>query len=137
MLTKFVPRWQSISQCELFTAYTALANEEEQFRDADVLWYIDNISAAMALIKGASAKADLSAIAVAIHALFARLNCRVWVEFVESASNPADGLSRAGLEDPWTRAQGWQLKEVPCPAFFQMESALVDSVAAIMHGAIP
>jgi len=61
----------------------------------------------------------------------------VWIVYVESASNPADGLSRAGLEDPWTRAQGWQLKEVPCPMFFQMESALVDSIDAIVNGAIP
>jgi hypothetical protein len=137
VLKKFLPKRQQISQCELFTAYTAIANEAEQFRDADVLWYIDNISACMALIKGASAKADLTAIAVAIHAVFARLNCRVWIEYVESASNPADGLSRAGLEDPWTRAQGWQLKEVPCPMFFQMESALVDSIDAIVNGAIP
>ena len=137
VLKKFLPKKQQISQCELFTAYTAIANEEEKFRDADVLWYIDNVSAAMALIKGASAKADLSAMAVAIHAIFARLNCRVWVEYVESASNPADGLSRDGLGDAWTRAQGWQLKTVPCPAFFQMDSAIVESVVAIVHGAIP
>ena len=57
--------------------------------------------------------------------------------YVESASNPADGLSRAGLEGAWTRAQGWQLKEVPCPAFFRVETALVDSVEAIVAGAIP
>ena len=94
-------------------------------------------SAAMALIKGASAKADLSAITVAIHAVFARLRVRVWIEYVESASNPADGLSRAGLEDAWTLAQGWTLKEVPCPAFFDMDSALVDSVDAILSGALP
>ena len=91
----------------------------------------------MAIIKGASGKADLSAIAVAIHAVFAKLNIRVWVEYVESASNPADGLSRAGLEDAWTNAQGWTLKEVPCPDFFQMESATADSIEAIVSGAIP
>ena len=61
----------------------------------------------------------------------------VWVEYVESASNPADGLSRAGLEDPWTVAQGWQLREVDCPAFFDMDSALVDSIESIVTGALP
>ena len=91
----------------------------------------------MALIKGSSAKADISAIAVALHAIFARLGVRVWIEFVESASNPADGLSRAGLEDAWTRAQGWTLKEVPCPEFFRMESATVDSVQSIVTAALP
>ena len=101
-----------------------------------VVRFVDNVSAAMALIKGASAKADLSAIAVAIHAVFARLRVRVWVEYVESASSPADGLSRAGLEDAWTRAQGWTLKEVPCPDFFRMETATVDSLRAIVDGAL-
>ena len=74
---------------------------------------------------------------MAIHAVFAKLNIRVWVEYVESASNPADGLSRAGLEDAWTRAQGWTLKEVPCPDFFHMESATADSIEAIVSAAIP
>ena len=118
-------------------AYTALANEAEVFRDADLIWYIDNISAAMAIIKGASGKADLGGIAVAIHAVFARLNIRVWVEYVESASNPADGLSRAGLEDTRTLAQGSSIKGVSCPKFFQMEATTVDSIEAIVSSAIP
>ena len=91
----------------------------------------------MALIKGSSAKADMTAIAVALHAVFARLGVRVWVEYVESASNPADGLSRAGLEDPWTRALGWTLKKVPCPSLFDMETATVDSVQSIVTAALP
>jgi hypothetical protein len=61
----------------------------------------------------------------------------VWVEYVESASNPADGLSRAGLEDAWTKAQGWTFKEVPCPKFFQMETASVDSIQSIIDAALP
>ena len=77
------------------------------------------------------------AIAVAIHAVFARLGCRVWIEYVESASNPADGLSRDGLNNAWTIAQGWTLKEVPCPSFFDMDSALVDSIESIVTGALP
>ena len=91
----------------------------------------------MAIIEGASAKADLSAIYVATRAVFAYLRCRVWIEYVDSASNPADRLSRAGLEDAWARAQGWALKEVPCPAFFDVDSALVDSVDATVSGALP
>jgi hypothetical protein len=83
------------------------------------------------------AKADTSAIAVALRAIFARLGARVWVEYVESASNPADGLSRAGLEDAWTKAQGWTLKEVPCPNLFQMETASVDSIQSIVDAALP
>ena len=91
----------------------------------------------MAIIKGASAKADLCAITVALHALFARLGARVWIEYVESASNPADGLSRDGIEDAWTVAQGWTLKQVPCPSFFDMDTALVDSVRSIVTATVP
>ena len=90
-------------------------------------------------IRGTGTKplADISAIAVALHAISARLGVRVWVEYVESASNPADGLSRAGLEDAWTKAQGWTLKEVPCPKLFQMETASVDSIQSIVDAALP
>ena len=74
---------------------------------------------------------------MALHAIFARLGVRVWIEYVESASNPSDGLSRAGLEDAWTVAQGWTLKEVPCPSFFGMDAALVESVQSIVSAALP
>ena len=36
----------------------------------------------------------------------------VWFEWIDSHSNPADGLSRLGLKDPWTLKQGWTLQEV-------------------------
>ena len=137
VLKKFLPTRQQINQCELFTAYVLIANEAHVIQGADVIWYIDNMNAVMALIKGASAKADLSAIAVALHAVFARLGVRVWLEYIETASNPSDGLSRAGIEDAWTLAQGWTLKEVPCPELFQMESALVDSIQSIVTAALP
>ena len=53
-----------VSAVEVCTGYL------DRIQDADVIWFIDNISAAMALIKGASTKADLSAMAVALHAIF-------------------------------------------------------------------
>ena len=59
------------------------------------------------------------------------------MEYIETASKPSDGLSRAGIEDAWTLAQGWTLKEVPCPECFQMESALVDSIQSIVTAALP
>ena len=133
----FLQKWQQLSQCELFTAHVLIANEGHAIQGADVIWYIDNMSAVMALIKGTSAKADLAAIAVALHAVFARLGARVWVEYIETASNPSDGWSRAGLEDAWTLAQGWTLKEVPCPEFVHMGSALVDSIQSIVTAGLP
>ena len=43
------------------------------------------------------------------HLLWLHLGSRVWIEWVDSASNPSDGLSRLGLQDPWTRMQDWAL----------------------------
>ena len=38
-----------------------------------------------------------------------------WHEWIDSDSNPADGLSRDGLQDEWTLNQGWDLAEYPYP----------------------
>ena len=51
----------------------------------------------------------MTAIVQTAHLLWLHLGTRVWIEWIDSASNPADGLSRAGLQDPWTQAQGWEL----------------------------
>ena len=59
----------------------------------------------------------------AIHLLQAVLNVRVWVEWIDSASNPADGLSRGGLEDGWTQQQGWLLSEGTQPPWEHLEEA--------------
>ena len=37
---------------------------------------------------------------------------RLWFDWVDSESNPAGRLSRAGLGDPWTCAQDWVLTEL-------------------------
>ena len=38
-----------------------------------------------------------------------------WFEWIDSDSNPADGLSRDGLLDQWTIQQGWELLEFGQP----------------------
>ena len=49
------------------------------------------------------------------HMLWQDLGAHVWLEWIDSKSNPADGLSRLGLSDPWTRQQPWRLEESPVP----------------------
>ena len=44
-----------------------------------------------------------------------RLEIRAWFEWVDSESNPSDGLSRLGLECQWTQPQCWSLSEVVSP----------------------
>ena len=49
------------------------------------------------------------------HLLWATLGCRVWIEWIDSDSNPSDGLSRKGMTDPWTQKQKWILSSVELP----------------------
>lgn len=48
-------------------------------------------------------------------AMFAALGCRAWFERVPSDDNPADVLSRDGLDDPYVaemvRTGKWKLRE--------------------------
>ena len=40
------------------------------------------------------------------------LKAKVRFEWIDSESNPADGLSRAGLADEWTLRQPWQCTDL-------------------------
>ena len=50
-------------------------------------------------------------IAMSLHMLSIHLNVRIWFEWIDSDSNPADGLSREGPDDAWTLQQAWQVEE--------------------------
>ena len=89
-----------IGQGELLAGPLALTIAPRKFEHRDVYWFIDNVSACSALIKGSSPKEDSSALALVAGLLAARLGCRVWVEYVHTSQNPADRLSRGGYKDP-------------------------------------
>ena len=84
-------------------------------RGLDMNWCIDNEGAAAAAIRGASTQGDVDHFVQVAHLLWMMLECRVWIEWIDSKSNPADGLSRLGLLDPWTQNQGWELSEAAQP----------------------
>ena len=37
------------------------------------------------------------------------------VEWIDSESNPSDGLSRSGAIDEWTLTQGWNIRDARVP----------------------
>ena len=78
---------------------------EEAFIGRDVLWFVDNKATAGALLKGTARPEDVDDMVGAIHGLCARYNIRVWWEWVDSASNSSDGLSREGSALAAPRAQ--------------------------------
>ena len=115
VVESWIPRRQQIFPAEAFAAYAALWHHREALAGQDLLLFVDNEAAASALIRGASSQDDVGAIVQAFHWLAAKIGCRVWIEWVDSESNPSDGLSHLGVEDPWTVSQDWELQEAVQP----------------------
>ena len=60
-----------------------------------------------------------------------------WYEWIDSDSNPADGLSRDGVSDQWTMSQGWELTELPPMAFRKVIEYMNQETVQRIIGAAP
>eukprot|EP00435_Cladocopium_sp_Y103_P000858 s5581_g1.t1 len=109
------PRAQQIYPGETLAAVVVPALYPDVLTNQDCIWFIDNEASAAALIRASTSESDVLVLVQQAHLQFNELNLRVWFEWVDTESNPADGLSRDGLRDPWTLSQGWQLQEFPFP----------------------
>eukprot|EP00438_Fugacium_kawagutii_P009809 Skav220335 [mRNA] locus=scaffold6168:50559:51230:+ [translate_table: standard] len=118
------PRTQQIYPGETLATLVVPCIHPQFFQDSDVLWFIDNEASAAALIRATSDEPDVLILVQQSHLQFQALNSRPWVEWVDSESNPSDGLSRLGLSDEWTRRQPWLLSEHPFPALLDPDSFL-------------
>ena len=112
VLSRLITRKQQILAVEAFAAAAAPWLLPEVFRGRESIWFIDNAAAVSTLIRGSSRPEDIDNLAASAAFQNAELDHRVWYEWIDSDSNPADGLSRDGLADTWTRKQGWDLKDV-------------------------
>ena len=110
-----MPRMWQVFADEALASVAVPWNFPNLLRGRDVVWFIDNEAAAATLIRGSAKVEDADGIAQVAHLLYAALHARVWFEWVDSKSNPSDGLSRDGLSDCWTRKQWWQLTEAVQP----------------------
>ena len=117
MVASWMPRKTQIFPAEAFAVYAAASEHIGQLAGRDLVVFIDNEAAAAAMIRGSSSTADVGAMAQAVHWLLMRHDCRVWFEWIDSDSNPSDGLSRAGILDPWTLTQGWNVRPGMLPAW--------------------
>ncbi len=109
-------RRTQIFPAEVFAVALALVVAEPYFLDSDVLVFIDNEAAVASLVKGNSAEPDIEEMVRRVHWDCYVNSTRAWFEWVDTAANPADGLSRAGVEDEWTKSQGWILSDTPFPS---------------------
>ena len=106
-----LPRKTQIFAAEAIAVLTALVLLPGHFAQRELLWFIDNESAVSSLIRGGSKAQDVGHLAAATHLALIEERCMAWFEWIDSDSNPADGLSRDGLLDQWTIQQGWELLE--------------------------
>ena len=77
--------------------------EGARFAGRDIVWFIDNETVCASAVRGTSSMQEVSAILDASIVCLSRQNTRVWYEWIDSKSNPSDGLSRLGINCPVAR----------------------------------
>lgn len=133
MLDEWLPRRTQILPAELAAVPLALAVVAEFVQDADVIAFCDNDAAVSTLVRGSSKTDDCARITEVVHALILRLRCRLWVDWVDSDSNPSDGLSRAGTADEWTRHRFHNLRTLSAEAIPSTRLDVFDWAEQLLH----
>ena len=100
VLFNLAPRNTQIIPLELIAAAGLLYTYKHIVGGKDLVFFIDNQSVCGALTKGTSKSRDLQFLTTAWHVMCQHLHCRVWIEWVPSAANPADILSRQHCSEP-------------------------------------
>ena len=90
-----------IAQLELMAVYMSLAYWAAHVRSLPGIWFIDNVAALMALIRGRSNNEELDKMAGAVHGLLFAISSPLYFEWVCSGDNWSDGISRNGMKDAW------------------------------------
>ena len=106
VLDAWKPRDQQIFPGEALCVLVVPALHPQLLSQEDAIWFVDNQAALSAAIRGGCREADVHAIAYAAATLRTRLSLRCWFEWVDSDSNPSDGLSRVGLLCEFIASQG-------------------------------
>ena len=115
VLAHWLPRRQQIYPGEALCGLVVPWVHGDRLRDFDIVWYVDNEGACSSLIRGCSRQSDVHLISQFSGLLLHSINSRCWFEWVDTDSNCSDGLSRAGITDEWTQAQGWEVCDFPFP----------------------
>ena len=115
VIASWLPRRQQIFAGETLCGLVIPRLHPQILHNRDAVWYIDNESAVSALVRGSSSQEDVHEIAQYAQLLFYLLKTRIWFEWIDSESNPSDGLSRKGVLDPWTQGQHWSVTNYAFP----------------------
>ena len=77
--------------------------------------FCDNMAALQGAVNGASTAVDLCALSHMLAIRTTRLGVQLWIEYVNTISNPAEGGSRVGVDCELARACLVSLRMVMCP----------------------
>ena len=100
-----------ISQLELLMVVVAILRQGTALKGRRGLWFIDNVAALMALIRGRSSVNSLDQMAMLVHAAACSFQVQFYFDWVASESNWSDQISRIGWEDEWLHRNGFQCSE--------------------------
>ena len=92
-------RATQIAPLEALAVLWATLAFKEELCNRDVILFVDNQAVCSALVRGSSSSDDIATIVALCHLVWAAFCTRVWIEYVPSDDNPADGLSRDGIAD--------------------------------------
>ena len=92
-----------------------LARHAGSLAGRDCIFFLDNESAVSALVRVTSDQPDAELIAQIVHCITIRVGVRVWWDWVDTHSNPADPLSRAGLLAPQVIKKEWAAEHLHLP----------------------
>ena len=97
-----------IAQLEMLMILVAMIELAPVMRGRRGIWYIDNVAALMAMVRGRANSPDLDRMAEVLQGAMLALEVWLYFEWIESDSNWSDGISRTGLCDPWQSSNGFQ-----------------------------
>ena len=137
VLCQWKARTQQIFPGEALAALVVPHICRDVVQGRDLLWFVDNEAAVASLVRASSSELDVLFLVQQAHLQLHSLNTRVWFEWIDTESNPSDGLSRAGLDDEWTQRQGWLVHEFSFPSILapkQLLSQLLESIGSTDSG---
>ena len=88
---------------------TVMVEFASDLRGSSGLWFIENTAALMALVRGKSDAPSLDTMAQVAQVASFAFRTRPYYEYVESAANWADEVSRQGLRGGWAKSRGFEM----------------------------
>ena len=100
-----------IAQLELLAVLVAITEVAGMIRGANSVWFIDNVAALMALVKGSSGSHSLDQMAKIIHLACFALRSVPYFEYIQSEANWSDEISREGAQGNWAPHNAFSVGE--------------------------